>query len=384
MLRTPILILSALVIGTTCAVAQDEPPPEGPPPGPHLIVPLPPETELPPPPPEGTPEEFVEAAIAAVDLDGNGRLSEAEIHAAHEAMHEGMPPAGPPPEGPPPEGPPGPHIFIPLPPDVELPPPPPEGDPDAFLAAAIAAIDGDGDGLLSAEEIKAAHEPKPMDMPPEGPPPFPHLFVPLPPDAALPPPPPEGTPEEFVAAAIAALDADGDGELSAEEIHAAHDVMPMDMPPEGMPPEGEPGGPSEGDEDLADLPHPPECGEELRESELLPQGENVSCDRSESVGNLIFRTVCNMDPYRDQAISLPEGRAADCFGLEAIKGHNIVFQIVKEADGAMMFDTSWGKEAFKTLVLVGEPGDTVYQLKLISADEPDAAITVKFIDHPTF
>ena len=36
------------------------------------------------------------------------------------------------------------------------------------------------------------------------------------------------------------------------------------------------------------------------------------------------------------------------------------------------------------VLLVGEPGDTVYQLKLISADEPDAAITVKFIDHPTF
>ena len=86
--------------------------------------------------------------------------------------------------------------------------------------------------------------------------------------------------------------------------------------------------------------------------------------------------------------SIPDRRnrrsKARLTGLEVIKGHNIVLQIVREADGAMMFDTSWGKEAFKTLVLVGEPGDTVYQLKLISADEPDAAITVKFIDHPTF
>jgi len=31
-----------------------------------------------------------------------------------------------------------------------------------------------------------------------------------------------------------------------------------------------------------------------------------------------------------------------------------------------------------------EPGDTVYRINLISADEPDASITVEHIDHPQF
>ena len=49
-----------------------------------------------------------------------------------------------------------------------------------------------------------------------------------------------------------------------------------------------------------------------------------------------------------------------------------------------MFNTSMGKTAFDTLVLTGGPGGTVYQIKLVSADETDARITVRFIDHPTF
>ena len=97
-------------------------------------------------------------------------------------------------------------------------------------------------------------------------------------------------------------------------------------------------------------------------------------------GNLLFRTVCNTDPYNTSAISLPDGRAADCFGLEAIAGNHIVFEIVNEADGAQMFHTSWGKEAFHHLVIT----EGVYLIKLISADEPDARITVRFIDHPMF
>ena len=144
---------------------------------------------------------------------------------------------------------------------------------------------------------------------------------------------------------------------------------------------GDMGGVSEGDEGLEGAPHPPECSDEVRDNELLPQEENVSCPHSESVGNLLFRTVCNMDGWRDQAISLPPERAADCFAVEAIKGHNIVFEIINEADGAQMFHTSMGKAAFDTLVLTGE---NIYRINLISADEPDARITVRFIDHAMF
>ena len=43
-----------------------------------------------------------------------------------------------------------------------------------------------------------------------------------------------------------------------------------------------------------------------------------------------------------------------------------------------------GKAAFDTLVLIGEPGDTVYRINLTGADEADASVTLEFIDHPTF
>jgi len=382
MLRKALLIACVLGVGLCLAWAQ---PPEGPPPGPHLFIPLPPDTELPPPPPEGSPEEFLDAAIGAIDSDGDGLLSADEIHAAHEAVHgekppegeepppEGEPPPGePPPEGPPPgEMPPPPMgLIIPLPEDFE--PPPPEEGPDVFIEAAFSVVAGE-DLELTLEELKAILPP-PEEMPPppeEGKPMKPHLFVPFPEDFE--PPPPEEGPDVFIEAAFGAIAGD-DLVLTLEELKAA------------LPPPGEMGPPgiSEGEEGLEGLPYPPECGDEVRDSELLPQAENVSCDRSESVGNLIFRTVCNTAPYETQAISLPEGRAADCFGIEAIKGHNIVFEIVKESDGTQRFHTAWGKMAFDTLVLVGEPGGTVYLINLLSADEPDARITVKFIDHPTF
>lgn len=228
-----------------------------------------------------------------------------------------------------------------------------------------------------------------------GPPPEegPHVVLAPPPDFM---PPEDFVPPEDPAEAeaalldlfIASMDADGDGAISPDEFKAwvmhAHLPPPPEGDGEGPPPEGEMSGVSEGDEGLEGLPHPPACNDDVRDSELTPQAEGEACSGSESVGNLLFRTVCNTAPYNTNAISLPEGRAADCFDIEAIAGHNIAFEIVRESDGAVMFDTSMGKDAFHTLVLTGDPGGTVYQIKLMSADEPDARLTIRFIDHPMF
>ena len=259
-----------------------------------------------------------------------------------------------------------PHLFIPLPEGFM----PPEDGSD-FIEAAFAAIDG-GDGELTLEELIALLPPPEGDEPP--PPPEempPHLMIPLPEDFV--PPPPEDGPEAFIEAAFALI-AGEDGVLILEELLEWLDAKPMNGN----------SGISEGDEGLAGLPYPPACSSSLVNSELLPQQTGFACNNSQSVGNLIFRTVCNADPYRDQAISLPDGRAADCFGIEAIKGTNLIFEIFKESDGTLMYDNSMGKNAFETLVLIGEPGGTVYRIKLFGADTPDARMTIRFIDHPTF
>ena len=150
-------------------------------------------------------------------------------------------------------------------------------------------------------------------------------------------------------------------------------------PPEGgmmPPPEGGMMGILRaGEGDLAGLNIAPECSDALRESEQLPQAENFPCgDRQ---GNLIFRTVCNMPGFEAAAISLPDGRAAGCFVLEALRGE-IGFKIVREDDGMVVYDTSMGKEAFKMLKLDG-PG--VFQIQS-TGGSPDGSVTVKFVDVP--
>lgn len=218
-----------------------------------------------------------------------------------------------------------------------------------------------------------------------------------PPEDFQPSAPPEGgPPPEDPAAAEAAMlehffmfmDADGSGALDFDEFRAwvrgVHmpppDMMhdPMDGGPMGDPHMGD-GGMMDGilragDGDLADLNLAPECSDELRDSEMLPQAENIPCGDRE--GNLIFRTVCNMPGYEMAAISLPDGRAAVCFGLEALRGE-ISFEIVAE-DGAVVFDTSMGKEAFMGLKIDG-PG--VYEIRSTDGS-PDGSVTVKFVDVP--
>ena len=245
--------------------------------------------------------------------------------------------------------------------------------------------------FTAAPAMADGHADDHMEMEPP-----PGIFIPLPPDVEM--PPPEDGPEMFVEFAMSFLDKDGDGVISHEELMEAlmagmhhdgdgthHDGDGMHHDGDGMHHDGEEvHGISEGDEGLEGLPYPAECGEDLSESELGPVATNVSCGTSESEGNQVQRTVCNVSPYDSAAISLPSERAADCFRIAAIKGNNIAFEIVNEDDGTVLFDMSMGKEAFDQLVLTGGPDGAVYRINLLGADEADASITVEFIDHPTF
>ncbi len=216
----------------------------------------------------------------------------------------------------------------------------------------------------------------------------PALVIPLPDDFAPPPPPEDHEGRKgWFENAFGAIDKNGDGLISKEEMMAAWRERRedhggeehSDEPGEGF------GSLSAEDEELSDLPEPPPCGEDLRSRELTPQEENYPCSGSESVGNLIYRTVCNMDPYKSEAISLPFERAADCFGLEAIRGSGITFEIIEESTGTSVFNTADGKAAFETLVLTGGPSGTkVYRINLLSGDSSDASLTIRFIDHPVF
>ena len=212
--------------------------------------------------------------------------------------------------------------------------------------------------------------------------PPPGIFIPIPPDVEL--PPPEDGPKMFVEFAMSFLDKNGDGVISHEELMEAL-MAGMHDGGDGTHHDGEEvQGISEGDEGLEGLPYPAECVEDLSKSELGPVATNVSCGTSESEGNQVQRTVCNVSPYDSAAISLPSERAADCFRIAAIKGNNIAFEIVNEDDGTVLFDMSMGTEAFDQLVLTGGPDGAVYRINLLGADEADASITVEFIDHPTF
>ena len=275
---------------------------------------------------------------------------------------------------------PPPGIFIPLPPDVEM--PPPEDGPEMFVEFAMSFLDKDGDGVISHEELMEAlmagmhHDGDGTHHDGDGT----HHYG-------------DGTHHDGDG-----THHDGDGtHHDGDGMHhdgdgthhdgdgTHHDGDGTHHDGDGMHHDGEEvHGISEGDEGLEGLPYPAECGEDLSESELGPVATNVSCGTSESEGNQVQRTVCNVSPYNSAAISLPSERAADCFRIAAIKGNNIAFEIVNEDDGTVLFDMSMGKEAFDQLVLTGGPDGAVYRINLLGADEADASITVEFIDHPTF
>ena len=203
------------------------------------------------------------------------------------------------------------------------------------------------------------------------------------------PPPMDMAPEEMEAMMVGRffelMDENGDGVIGFDEfmpwVRGSH-MPPMgDGPAMGdEPPMGDDGTTGDGmlmagEGDLAGLPLAPECSNTMRDSELGPQAVNVPCGDRE--GNLIFRTICNMPGFESQAISLPGGRSAGCFGLEALRG-DIAFEIVSE-DGMHIFDTSMGKEAFMDLRLEG-PG--TFQIRSTDGS-PDGGVTIKFTDVPT-
>lgn len=125
---------------------------------------------------------------------------------------------------------------------------------------------------------------------------------------------------------------------------------------------------------------PPDCSAELITNEQLPQAENVTC--GSSTGNLLFRTVCNMPGFDSQAISLPDGRDADCFGIESQTPGPVIFTIYPESDPSnIIFDSTRDGLHNIGAVHLGDSG--VYRIDLDeTASVPGAKVTVRFIDHP--
>ena len=179
------------------------------------------------------------------------------------------------------------------------------------------------------------------------------------------------------------MDANGSGAIEYDEFAPWVREFHMPPPPDGMGEVDMGDGPMgdgmirqgmlvAGESDLADLNIAPECSDHLRDMEQGPQGVNAPCGDRE--GNLLFRTICNMPGYESVAISLPDGRAAGCFGLEALRGE-ISFEIVRQ-DGNVIWDTTMGKESFQDLKLNG-PG--IFHVKSTDGS-PDGAVTVRFVD----
>lgn len=247
----------------------------------------------------------------------------------------------------------GPHMMIMPPPGT----PPPEGmqmpeDPmqaqDMVFDTMFMMMDTDHNGELSRMELRAwvagimvpPMLPSGM-MPPPGEMPPPPLPGDAPPSGMMPPP----------------------GPMSPGMM-----PPPGEMPPPGPPPMGMMGGMV-----------PPDCSAELVNSELLPQAENVTC--GSTTGNLLFRTVCNMPGFDSQAVSLPDGRDADCFGIESQTSGVVVFTIYPESDPSnLIFDSTRDGLHNIGAVHLGDTG--VYRIDLDeAASDPNAKVTVRFVDH---
>ncbi|MEE2658683.1 MAG: hypothetical protein VX733_09290 [Candidatus Latescibacterota bacterium] len=203
-----------------------------------------------------------------------------------------------------------------------------------------------------------------------------------PPESMEPPQSPEEARKMFIHMMFGAMDTNGDRSIDPDEFMPWVRHVEMPSPPphiEDMhPSKGGDMGMMDGilrrDPEMGELPIAPECSDEFVESEMDPQAEGVPCrDRA---GNLVFRTICNMPGYDMQAISLPDGRAAACFGIEALRGE-IGFMIETEG-GEHIWDTTMGKESYMRLKLDG-PG--VFHVKS-TGGSPDGAVSVKFVDAP--
>jgi len=320
MLKKIFLMTCVLALSTAPVLAQhgDEEGPMGPPPG--LMIPLP--ADFMPPPPEDGPEEFMKAALSAIDTDGDKAISGDEIKAAMEGamamMEEGgdMPP-------PPPEGemgpPPFPHIVIPVPGDFM--PPPPEDGHKAFMKAAFDAIDTDGDGALSKDEIKAAMEGAMHDH--------------------------EGGMDDHEGPM-----GDHDGTMGDHESGMDGGEGPM------------------GDHDGTMHDH-----DGTMDGGMDPEWEMAECNGAE--GNHVIRELVASAGSNAVAISLPAGRAAGCF---EVSGGDYEAEILEEtdppSDPAPVAWSSDSGDAIADLVL----GEGIFHFQLASDD--GASITVSYVDYP--
>ena len=166
------------------------------------------------------------------------------------------------------------------------------------------------------------------------------------------------------------------------------------MPPGTMPPGGmghDPNMPQDGPAPMSPdgalligpgmFPNvPPACSNELRDSELQPQG---TVEHNGQQGNLIFRTVCNMPGWENNAITLPAGRNASAFDVEAATMGKIFFGVSVEG-GAPVWTTADGKDAFHALHLTSAaPSANGKYTIFIDPAKSDAgvSVTVRFIDH---
>jgi len=289
-----------------------------------------------------------------------------------------------------------PGLIIPLVGDFV---PPSEDGPQAFFGAALEFLDIDGDEALSPEEIIAAMKaakgemggegevPPPGgegEMPPPphfdgdggehgemGPPPFPHIVIPLPSDFM--PPRVEDGHEVFMYAAFGALDSDGNTLLSKEEIRAAFEAF--EMVDHGM-------GPSGGEHETVDAIDAQWDGFEAEEREddgdhpMDPEWEMAECNGAE--GNNVIRGLMASEGSNAVAISLPEGRAAGCF---EVTGGDYSAVIIEEtnppSDPAPVLWDSGSGDAIAGLVI---SGSGIFHFHLTSDDE--AAITVSYVDYP--
>ena len=124
----------------------------------------------------------------------------------------------------------------------------------------------------------------------------------------------------------------------------------------------------------------PECTDDLRNSELQPQGTH---DQDGMTGNLIFRTVCNSPGWENNAITLPAGRNASHFGIEAATTGKVFFGIGVEG-GAPVWTTADGKAALDALHLTSAAPSPngKYVIMIDSAkSDPGVRVTVSFVDH---
>ncbi|OGG52285.1 MAG: hypothetical protein A3F84_16480 [Candidatus Handelsmanbacteria bacterium RIFCSPLOWO2_12_FULL_64_10] len=184
------------------------------------------------------------------------------------------------------------------------------------------------------------------------------------------------------------IDVNHDGVLQPEEVRAwaAEALLPG---PNGepaklslvQPPPPPPGETAMMPPPPGALPTPPPCTTALFTSEMTPQKTGVPCNGKD--GNLIFRTVCNADSFDVQAITLPAGREAGCFGVEAITGGRIAFGIRVEG-GPTLYHSSSGPFPAGFRISDTMPSATgKYQVFLDrGASDPGARVTVRFVDYP--